>query len=190
MKQALKIIGLLSLVLAFCSTAQAVPTVVVDTVADTQDSGSNFGVAVWSDNDWSWTHTLAYLGAPINILSATLEIEAYDVDDEYDEITADGTYLGNLTGSDQTTSTTTFDLVAAGIASDLLDGILNVDLEIDSTWSAGHGYVTINSSILTVEYEYLKEVPGQPPVIPAPGAIFLGGIGVSLVGWLRRRKAL
>ena len=69
-------------------------------------------------------------------------------------------------------------------------GALEGAVQLQGIWGASHmlppafGYrVTFDTNVWTWD-SY------NTTVIPAPGAILLGGIGVSLVGWLRRRRTL
>jgi hypothetical protein len=73
---------------------------------------------------------------------------------------------------------------------------LDKDVTIDWAVFSGQNRIFTSRYIITngqlTGYEPYSQywLPTRADVIPAPGAILLGGIGVGLVGWLRRRRSL
>jgi len=69
----------------------------------------------------------------------------------------------------------------------LMDGSLSVYAKLFACneW----GTITLNSSKLDVVYKVTEStfVPDPAPVVPAPAAVILSGVGAGLIGWLRRR---
>jgi hypothetical protein len=131
-----------------------------------------------SNQDWGWTHDLSSRiprdanGLPYatGIESATLEIEAWDVNADFDppeidEISANGTVLGNLDGTPiYDWGTTTFTLPQNVIDDLWLDGQIYIFINIDKILDMTGHRVTLGSSTLTVNY--IVSGPGRPAVEP------------------------
>jgi hypothetical protein len=201
-------IVLVATVLLAMGVAQAGPVSLTDTVTDVANNGSD-GLYFLPDGttpntppyyryffqDWDWDHAVTYLADPSpdasgvrTLLSGSLTVYAWQAD-ETDQIIADGTVLGNLQspppGLPDQWTTKTFNLAA--ILADLEDGMLDMDINID-TGMTGSG-VTLGWSQLSVTYrwDWVEEDEEPPePVVPAPGALVLAGIGAALIGWFKR----
>lgn len=123
----------------------------------------------FNNEDWGWTHTITFKEPPTDIISATLEINAWDVDilsQEVHDIYADDIYIGHLVPNhnesnadgykaDWCVTTLTFspDALLA-----LIDGEADMWIDIDAgryvenNESSAWG-VTLGYSTLTVVYE-------------------------------------
>ncbi len=111
-----------------------------------------------SNEDWGWMHEVAGRVPPDanGIESATLTIEAWDVDSdegEDDVIFVNSRYLGMLTGVERDWKAVTFKLPES-LLDDLWDtSQLYVYMDIDQILELTGGFrVTLNSSTLTVNY--------------------------------------
>jgi hypothetical protein len=136
----------------------------------------------WDDNDWGWTHTLSFELPPAEIISATLEVEAWDVrlsEYEIHKLYGDDIYLGPLTPppgiegvspntfNDLGWSTTKIVLESEAIEA-LKDGTMDIWLDIDANTDMPPGEgcraVTLKSSKLIVLYSTdSSDEPDVPP---------------------------
>lgn len=123
------------------------------------------------------------------ITGVELRIRAWEVGPEQDQISADGSYVGDLVPAvfSPYFTETSFTLPTSTLG----DNVVHVLVGVDGFGNDhGHVYPPIGYSGMTPVWSKLIVTyePYQEPVIPAPGAILLGGLGTCLVGWLKRRQ--
>ena len=149
------------------------------------ENGVDNDFGIYTPEDVGYTHLLTWLNPPAGtFLTASLQIEAFGVDNGNDVVLTDTVNLGVLTndGSLGEGFTTTIFSSSNPVTLALLlgDGVLNVVINKNAT---GGGlqqldFLSVYKSSLTVRYE---------PVPEPATALLLGGAG--LLAWRRKRAA-
>lgn len=185
---AVRVLGIVVCVLLLGGVANAI-TEVVDQTLDYTDvwffpapdailDHSPYYRGSWEDAEWTHDMTSLVPADAVGIQSATLSIDAWDVDGvegEVDIVSANGVDLGALSdtggrfwGSSQ------FSLPSTLLNELWLDGQLDVFVDIDAENTGQR--VTLGSSTLSVTY-----------IIPEPATVGLLGLGGLLL--LKRRRS-